>query len=47
MSKSTENVKKKYADTYKSTDDEVELLLKGHERIQNEANRQKHRLGIL
>ena len=27
MSKSTENVKKKYADTYKWTDDEVELLL--------------------
>lgn len=28
MSKSTEKVKKKYADTYKWTDDEVELLLK-------------------
>ena len=27
MSKSTEKVKKKYADTYKWTDDEVELLL--------------------
>jgi len=27
MSKSTEKVKKKYADTYKRTDDEVELLL--------------------
>ena len=27
MSKSTEKVKKKYADTYKCTDDEVELLL--------------------
>ena len=27
MSKSSEKVKKKYADTYKWTDDEVELLL--------------------
>ena len=27
MSKSTEKVKKKYADTYKWTDDEAELLL--------------------
>ena len=27
MSKSTEKVKKKYANTYKWTDDEVELLL--------------------
>ena len=27
MSKSTEKVKKKYADTYKWTNDEVELLL--------------------
>ena len=27
MSKYTEKVKKKYADTYKCTDDEVELLL--------------------
>ena len=27
MSKSTEKLKKKYADTYKWTDDEAELLL--------------------
>ena len=34
MSKSTAKVKKKYADTYKWTDDEVD----SNERIQNEAN---------
>ena len=34
MSKSTEKVKRKYADTYKWTDDEVD----SNERIQNEAN---------
>ena len=47
MSKSPEKGKKKYADGYKWSDDEVEPTADGHERIQNEAIRQKHRLGSL
>ena len=47
MSKSPNKGKKKYADGYKWSDDEVEPTADGHERMQNEAIRQKHRLGSL